>query len=341
MGKVTRTSKRKDDHIQINLERDVESGIRTGLDTLRFSHNALPEIDLSDVDCGATFLGKELALPLLISSMTGGTEKALQINRSLAESAQANRIAMGVGSQRAALEDPSSKSSFLVRDFAPDVLLFANLGAVQLNYGFALDECQRAVDMIQADALALHLNPLQEALQPEGDTNFKGLLEKIGDLCRTLPVPVIVKEVGWGISAVVARMLVEAGVRAIDVAGAGGTSWAQVESYRAPDQDRAELAQAFRQWGIPTATAIRDVHQELPSTPLIASGGLRSGIDIAKCIALGADLCGMAGPFLKAAVESTEAVQRIIDRTRAELRITMFATGSEKLSNLRNAPFLT
>jgi isopentenyl-diphosphate delta-isomerase len=340
MGKVTRTSKRKDDHIHINLDRDVESGLRTGLDSIHFRHNALPELALDEVRCETRFLGKKLNLPLLISSMTGGTEFAERINIGLAEAAQANRIAMGVGSQRAALEDPSSASSFQVRKHAPDILLFANLGAVQLNYGYGLDECRRAVEMIEADALVLHLNALQEALQPEGDTNFSHLLEKIAAVCSDLPVPVIAKEVGWGISASVARQLVEAGISVIDVAGAGGTSWSQVESYRAPDDELAELARAFRSWGLPTAFAVQQVRRELPETPLIASGGLRSGIDIAKCIALGADLCGMAGPFLKAAAESGEAVQNTIDRVRMELRITMFATGTPVLEQLRRDKLL-
>ena len=335
MSKVTRTSKRKDDHLRINLDQDVESGIETGLELLQFRHNALPELALDQVDCRTTFLGKSLSLPLLISSMTGGTQEAKRINLHLAEVAQENHIAMGVGSQRAALEEGSSASTFQVRTHAPDILLLANLGAVQLNYGYGLDQCQRAVEMIEADALVLHLNPLQEALQPEGDTNFKGLLEKISRLCHELPVPVIVKEVGWGISGEVASRLVEAGVEAIDVAGAGGTSWSQVESFRAQDDERAALAVSFRNWGIPTAISLREVREELPLIPLIASGGLRSGIDFAKCLALGADLCGMAGPFLRAAAESASAVQALVDRTRMELRIAMFATGSSSIGDLR------
>ncbi|MEJ2011912.1 MAG: type 2 isopentenyl-diphosphate Delta-isomerase [Anaerolineales bacterium] len=340
MGKVTRTSKRKDDHLRINLERDVESGIQTGLRSIRFGHNALPELALDEIKCETQFLGRALKLPLLISSMTGGTQFAERVNIALAEAAQASQIAMGVGSQRAALEDPSSASSFQVRKHAPDILLFANLGAIQLNYGFGPDECRRAVDMIEADALILHLNALQEALQPEGDTNFKHLLEKIAAVCSALPVPVIAKEVGWGISASVARRLFEAGVSVIDVAGAGGTSWSQVESFRAADDQQAALAQAFRDWGIPTAIAVQQVRNELPETPLIASGGLRTGIDIAKCIALGADICGMAGPFLKAAAESEAAVQKTIDRVRMELRITMFATGSGDLEQLRDGKLI-
>jgi len=340
MSKVTRTIKRKDDHLRINLDHDVESGIGTGLDRFQFRHNALPELALDQVDYRTTFLGKTLALPLLISSMTGGTPKAKGINLRLAEVAQENQLAMGVGSQRAAIEEGSSTSSFQVRTHAPDILLFANLGAVQLNYGYGLDQCQRAVEIIEADALVLHLNPLQEALQPEGDTNFQGLLEKIGQLCQGLSVPVIVKEVGWGISGEVARRLVEAGVDAIDVAGAGGTSWSQVESFRAPNDEKAALALSFRNWGIPTARALQEVRAELPLIPLIASGGLRSGIDFAKCLALGADLCGMAGPFLRAAADSGKAVQALVDRTRMELQIAMFATGSRTIEDLRQGKLL-
>ena len=344
MSKVTRTSKRKGDHLRINLEQDVSSGITTGLERYRFRHDALPELSLDEVSTRATFLGKTLALPLLISSMTGGNEQAGRINQALAESAQQAGIAMGVGSQRAALEDPGSEPSFRVRDYAPDILLFSNLGAVQVNYGYGPDHCRRAVEMIEADALVLHLNPLQEALQPEGDTDFSGLLGRIEAICKALPVPVIAKEVGWGISGAVARRLTDAGVRAIDVAGAGGTSWSQVESFRTDDEDRAATARAFRRWGIPTAEAIQDVRAELPDIALIASGGLRSGLDLAKCMALGADLCGMAGPFLHAAAESLAAVQRLIERTRQEMQIAMFATGSADLGALREdrlAPPLT
>ncbi|MFN3929561.1 MAG: type 2 isopentenyl-diphosphate Delta-isomerase, partial [Thermoflexus sp.] len=223
-------SQRKADHIRINLEEDVSFGqLTTGFERLRFVHRALPELDLQEVDLSTTFFGKTLKAPLLISSMTGGTEEAGRINRNLAEAAQARGIAMGLGSMRAALERPELLPTFQVRRYAPDILLFANLGAVQLNYGYTVDHCRRAVELVKADALILHLNPLQEALQPEGDTNFAGLLRKIEAVCKALPVPVVVKEVGWGISEEVARLLADAGVAAIDVAGAGGTSWSQVE----------------------------------------------------------------------------------------------------------------
>lgn len=335
MTKVT--AQRKADHIRVNLEEDVGSGLSTGLEHLRFEHNALPELDLHAVDTRLSFLGRQLRAPLLISSMTGGTAEAGRINRNLAEAAQETGVGMGLGSQRAAIEDPALAETFNIRDFAPDVLLFANLGAVQLNYGYGPAEAQRAADMVRADALVLHLNPLQEALQPEGDVNFNGLLLKIEKICRGLTVPVVVKEVGWGISPSVARRLVGAGVAAIDVAGAGGTSWSQVEMHRAQDPKQAAIAAAFVDWGIPTAQALVDLRRAMPEVPLIASGGLRGGIDLAKALALGAKIGAMAGPFLRAAVESTEDVIELIERTVNELRIAMFATGSSDLSALSNA----
>lgn len=337
MPKVAPVSRRKADHIQINLEQDVASALTTGLERLRFDNAALPELDLRAVRTELTFLGKRLAAPLLISSMTGGTEQARQLNLALAQAAQHAGVAMGLGSLRAALEDPSLAPTFQVRRAAPDILLLANLGAVQLNYGYGPDHCRRAVELVEADALVLHLNALQEALQPEGDTNFSSLLSKIEQVCTALPVPVIVKEVGWGISAADARHLVQAGVAAIDVAGAGGTSWSQVEMHRMVDPEQARLAAAFVGWGIPTAEAVRQIRLELPAIPLIASGGLRSGLDLAKGIALGADLGAMAGPFLKAAADSPEAVVRAIAKVVDELRLVMFATGSGNLAALRQA----
>jgi isopentenyl-diphosphate delta-isomerase len=340
MGKVTQTSKRKSDHIRINLDEDVRSGVTTGLENVRFKHNALPELNLAQVHTGTTFLGKSLSVPLLISSMTGGAADVTPINRRLAEAAQHSGIAMGVGSQRAALEEETLEKSFQVRDLAPDILLFANLGVVQLNYGMAADECQRAVDMIQADALVLHFNALQEALQPEGDQDYSGLLRRIEEVCKQVQKPVIAKEVGWGISGEVAKKLVDAGIAVIDVAGAGGTSWSQVEMYRAEDEIQSELAASFVDWGIPTAEAVRSVRSLLPEIPLIASGGLRDGIDVAKCIALGANIGGMAGQFLKAAAQSTEAVIARIELFKKQLQVAMFATGSATIEYLDNSKLI-
>ncbi|MGH2523361.1 MAG: type 2 isopentenyl-diphosphate Delta-isomerase, partial [Anaerolineales bacterium] len=276
------TATRKADHIRINLEEDVRSGLTTGLERYRFIHQALPELDLASIDASGPLFGKTLRAPLLISSMTGGTDRAHAINRTLAAAAQSAGIAMGLGSQRAAIENPELAPTFQVRDVAPDILLFANLGAVQFNYGYGPDQCRRAVDMIGADALILHLNALQEAVQPEGDVNFSGLLKKIEAVCRALRpmgVPVIAKEVGWGFSERAARQLASAGVAAIDVAGAGGTSWSQVEMHRAKTESQKRIAAAFIDWGIPTADAIQNVRRAAPGLPIIASGGLRDGIE--------------------------------------------------------------
>lgn len=345
MGKVTAnsgpTERRKDDHIRINLEEQVQfPRLTTGLERWRLLHQALPELNLADVDLRTTFLGKPLRAPLLISSMTGGTERAGAINRTLAQAAQEAGIAMGLGSQRAMLEDAALADSYAVRQVAPGILLFANLGAVQLNYGYGVDECRRAVEMVEADALILHFNALQEAVQPEGDSNFGGLLGKLEQVCSALAVPVIAKEVGWGFSAQAARQLADAGVAAIDVAGAGGTSWSEVEYHRAPTAQHANVARAFADWGIPTADSLQYVRQAVPNLPLIASGGLRDGIDVAKCIALGADLCGLAGPFLRAAAESLEEVRQVIWELTTQLRIAMFVSGAGDLAALKQTPLL-
>ena len=334
MPKVAPIAARKDDHIRINLEEDVRSDLKTGLEKYQFIHQALPEINLSGVETTLRLFGKELLAPILISSMTGGTTEAGVINLRLAEAAQQLGVAMGLGSQRAALEHPELAGTFQVRRVAPDILLFANLGAIQLNYGCGLDECRRIVDMVQADALYLHLNPLQEALQAGGDTNFAGLGRKIEAIAGHLEVPVIVKEVGWGISEQAARLLSESGVSAIDVAGAGGTSWSQVEMHRAPDEMTRELAATFVGWGIPTVDSILNVKKVAPRMPVFASGGIRDGLDIAKCMALGATLGGMAGNFLKAAAVSTEKAVERIRLTQEQIRVSMFASGSLTLSDL-------
>ena len=334
MAKVTQTSSRKSDHIRINLEEDVRSSLSTGLERYSFGHEALPEFDLADVNLEQELFGKPLRAPLLISSMTGGTREAQLLNLRLAEAAQARGIAMGLGSQRAAIEDASLAASFQVRAAAPDILLFANLGAVQLNYGYGVDECRRAVEMVEADALYLHFNALQEAVQPEGDTQWAGLLNKIEAVCKQLSVPVLAKEVGWGFSAATAKRLAGAGIAAIDVAGAGGTSWSQVEMHRAKQPSQARLAAAFVDWGIPTAESLIQIRKALPKLTLFSSGGIRTGVDIAKSIALGASLGGMASPYLKAANESLEATVQVIDEVVREIQVCMFAAGAADLQQL-------
>jgi isopentenyl-diphosphate delta-isomerase len=335
MKEVTAIGVRKSDHIRINLEENVQSGLTTGLEHYYFINQALPEINLSEIDTSVTVFGKQLGAPILISSMTGGTCEAVRINQVLAKAAQETRVAMGVGSQRIALENPDLANTFQVRRHAPDILLFANLGAIQLNYGYGIEACQRAVDMIEADALVLHFNAIQEAIQPDGNTQFLGLIEKVEAVCKALHVPVIAKEVGWGFSQQDVTLLSQAGVAAIDTAGAGGTSWSQVEMYRAKNEEQRKLAEAFNDWGIPTSEVIKNIIEVAPNVKIIATGGLRNGVDIAKCIALGACMGGMASPFLKSASQSIEETVRLIKLLREQLLICMFATGSRTLNQLR------
>lgn len=335
------TDQRKADHIRINLEEDVSfKNISTGLERYFFMHEAVPELDLDQIDTHTQLFGKLLKTPVFISSMTGGTARAHEINRILATTAEKVGMAMGVGSQRAALEDEQLAQSFkIVRDYAPTAVIFANIGAVQLNYGYGVAQLQRAVEMCEADALILHLNVLQEAVQPEGDRNFAGLLPKIEQVCRQLSVPVIAKEVGWGISENTARRLAAAGISAIDVAGAGGTSWSQVEMYRAPTKRLARLAGAFIDWGISTADSIQFCRRGAPGLPILASGGLRNGIEIAKCVALGATLGGIASDFLKAAVNGgEEAAVELAETITDELRVAMMCAGVANLSQLAETP---
>jgi isopentenyl-diphosphate Delta-isomerase len=335
--KAGATPSRKADHIRINIERDVAAkGIDAGFDAYRFTHRALPEIDLAEVATSVDLFGKTLAAPILISCMTGGAPEARKLNRRLARVAQTHGFAMGTGSARALLEDPSQLDTFDIRKDAPDVLLFANLGAIQLNKGYGVDDCRRLLDMLQADALVLHLNPLQEALQPEGDTNFRGVLAKIETLCKQLQAPVIVKEVGWGINTDDIAALFEAGVAAVDIAGAGGTSWSEVERYRITEPWRANVAAEFAAWGIPTAVALREAHALFPNATLIASGGIRNGLDVTKALALGANLAGLAGPFLREANESEQCANNFARQLIEVLRTAMFSLSAPTPKDLRN-----
>jgi len=326
---------RKAEHIRINLEEDVAAkGVTTGFERYRFVHRALPEIDLESVSLETSFLGRRMDAPLLFSCMTGGTPRARQINRTLAAAAQRHRVAMGLGSCRVLLEHPEVLATFTVRDLCPDVPLLANLGAVQLNLGVGSAACRRIVDLLEADALVLHLNPLQEALQPEGNTRFAGLFGRIEALCASLEVPVIVKEVGWGIAPDVVAALFDAGVAAVDIAGAGGTSWSEVERHRIADPVRARVAAAFADWGLPTADAIRLAREAAPRGILIASGGIRGGVDVAMAIALGADLAGSAGSMLRAADQGDEALDAAVDEITDTLRIAMFCVGARDVGGL-------
>ncbi len=329
------SGQRKAEHIQLALQPALQ-GARRHFDDFYFEHVALPEVDLDAIDTGTTFLGRRLRAPLLISCMTGGTAGAETINRNLAIAAEQTGVAMGIGSQRRALEDPRCVATFQVREHMPSTPLIANLGAVQLNYGYGVAECEAAVQMVGAEALALHLNALQEAIQPEGQRNFGGLVAKIGEVARALSVPVIVKEVGSGLSARVGRVLSDQGVKILDTAGAGGTSWSRIESARAGNQ---ALGERFADWGIPTPESIRQL-STLPDVTVIGSGGISHGLDVAKAIAAGADLAGAAYPFLEAATASPDRVVEIIESMINELKICMFCTGVATIEALKRVPLL-
>jgi len=330
-GATTSTERdRKAEHIDLALDRRTQADHRY-FDEWVFEHQAAPELDRAEIDTSVEFLGRKIGAPLLVSCMTGGTEGAYRINTNLALAAEARNLPVGVGSQRKTLEDGSHRETFQIREAAPTVPLLANLGAVQLNYGFGIKECRAAVEMISADALVFHLNPLQEAIQPEGQTDFSGLIEKMGAIAAELEVPVIVKEVGSGISGDLARALVAVGIEIIDTAGQGGTSWARIEARRAGDLEIGEL---FADWGIPTPDSIRAV-ADIPGVTVIGSGGLRNGLDVAKAIALGADLTGMAYPFLEAATEAPESVVARIDRIVQELEIVMLCVGARTIEDLK------
>jgi isopentenyl-diphosphate delta-isomerase len=332
----SRTASRKDEHLRINIDEDVAAkGIETGFDDWRFVHRALPEIDLDDVELRTTFLGRNVGAPLLVSCMTGGTEQAQVINQRLARVAQAHGLAMGLGSCRVLLEQPDVLPTFDVRALAPDVPLLANLGAVQLNLGVGVDDCRHLLQTLRADALVLHLNPLQEALQTSGNTGFSGLLARIAIVCAGLSAPVIVKEVGWGIADDLVTRLFEAGVAAVDVAGAGGTSWSEVERHRTTDPVRARVAASFAGWGIPTADALIRARSAAPGSVLIASGGVRNGIDVAKALTLGADCVGIAGPFVRAAAAGDDALGETVNVILEELRLAMFCVGAATIFDLR------
>jgi isopentenyl-diphosphate Delta-isomerase len=335
LSAASRTASRKDEHLRINVDEDVAAkGIDAGFDDFRLVHRALPDIDLVDVDMRTTFLGSPVGAPLLISCMTGGTEQTRVINERLARVAQRHGLTMGLGSCRVLVEQPDVLCTFDVRGIAPDVPLLANLGAVQLNLGVGVDECRELLRALRADALVLHLNPLQEALQPAGNTAFGGLLLRIGCVCAELGAPVIVKEVGWGISSDVVARLFDAGVAAVDIAGAGGTSWSEVERHRISDPVRARVAAGFAGWGIPTTEALIKAKAVAPDRTIIASGGVRDGIDVAKALTLGAGAVGIAGPLVRAAAAGDDALEETVEVILEELRLAMFCVGARHVGDL-------
>ena len=333
------TSSRKLDHLRICLDKPIERGF-TGFEDVRLIHNAIPECDLDKIDTKTRFLGSRFMSPLFIAAMTGGHSDARIVNARLAKAAGHFGIGMGVGSQRAALENSDLEGTFsVVRDEAPDAFIVANLGIVQLR-DHGTEWADRAVSMIDADALAIHLNFLQEAIQPEGDHNATGCLAAVRELCEDFKYPVIIKETGSGISAQAAQAVFGAGVKAIDIGGFGGTSWAAIEGIRADESPSADnkqlisLGREFIDWGIPTVVSLIDVART--GGPVIATGGLRSGLDIAKSLVLGAELSGMALPLLKPAIEGEESLFSAIETIENQLKVAMFLTGSGNIAGLKS-----
>jgi len=332
---------RKVDHIKICLEENVQARRTTGFEDVFLVHKALPEIERDKINLSTTAFNHQFSAPLLVGAMTGGTPKALKINAAIAEAVEELGLGVGVGSQRVAIEDPKLEGSFaIVREKAPTAFLVANIGGPQLVGRYGVKEARKAVEMLEASALAIHLNPLQEAVQPEGETKYSGVLKKIGEIAQALEVPVIVKETGAGIAAEEAKMLEEAGVAGIDVAGVGGTSWAAVEYYRAKrlqDEFRQRLGETFWDWGIPTAVSLVEVVQSVRLS-VIASGGIRHGIDVAKSLALGANLASMALPILHSATKGPKEVKKTLQFVIEELRNAMFLVGAKSIQKLQKTP---
>lgn len=327
---------KKEHHIKYCLEKNVESSLKTGFEKYYLINQSLLEVALEDVNISSSFIGKKISAPFIISPMTGGTELSTKINKNLAKAAQEVGVVMSVGSQRLALEDPRLIPTYQVRDVAPDIPLLANLGVFCLNYGYGPEECKRAVEMIEADSLVLYLNPLQKILQGGLHSDFRNLIKKISKVCKELDVPVIVKEVGFGLSSSAAVMLREAGVWALDVAGAGGTSWVKIERYMKNEEETFPNAEnTFDGWGIPTATSLLSVLEVIKDVPIIASGGIRNGVEMAKAIALGANYVGMALPLLAPAAVSHETVKQKIRSILDAFKTAMFCCGKKNLEDLR------
>jgi isopentenyl-diphosphate delta-isomerase len=336
------TEKRKADHIRICLNQNAQARkTTTGFEDTHLIHKALPEIDKQKIDLSTTVFGHKFAAPLIVGAMTGGTGEATRINASIAEAVETLHLGMGVGSQRAAIENKKLEKTFAIaRKKAPTAFLIANIGGIQLVHGYGVKEVKKAIEIIDADAVAIHLNSLQEAVQPEGQTSFKGVLAKIGEIAAKLDKPVIVKETGSGIAAEDARKLEAAGVKGIDIGGAGGTSFAAVEYYRAKGQENNAqrlLGDAFWDWGTPTVVSLVETTQTV-KIPVIASGGLRSGVDIAKALALGASLASLSQPVLQAAVKGAKDTADVLSFLMEELRNVMFLVGAEKVEQMAKVP---
>lgn len=327
------TNRRKRQHIEVIMKDEGVERNGRFFDDMFLQHRAMPEINLADVDPSITVMGKLLSFPLLISSMTGGDDALVEkVNQRLAKAAQITGVAMGVGSQRVMLEDEKAAQSFALRKFAPDALLFANVGAVQLNYGIGHEQLQQAIDVLEADAMFLHLNPLQEAVQPEGDTNFANLAQAIGHAQANLDVPLVLKEVGAGLSVADIELGLVHGIKWFDVAGRGGTSWARIEQQRR--EDSHTLGFTLQDWGIPTPVAMKNARPYMQDANFIASGGLRNGLDLVKSVIMGAKLGGVAKPLLEPAMESTEAVVAAIEALKKEFVTAMFLLSASSVDDL-------
>lgn len=338
MSVLEREADRKNSHIRICLDEAVDYSADggNGFAAFRFQHDALPELNKSDVDLSVEILGKKLRAPLFIGAMTGGTDRAGELNKRLALAAQQCGVGFALGSQRKMIEDASTVASYAVREHAPKLpLLVGNIGAVQLNYGVSAEDIKSLIERTGCDALNFHLNPLQEAIQPEGDTDFRGLMAKLKDVIPKIGVPVLLKEVGAGISEVTARKMAELPIAGVETAGAGGTSWSKIESLRTSNDIQKTTGELFARWGVPTAESVIACRRAMPGKVVIASGGIRNGIEIAKALALGADAAAVALPVLKAAEKSVESAVQEIERILEELRVAMFATGSARVADLR------
>jgi isopentenyl-diphosphate Delta-isomerase len=341
---VEQIKRRKREGIEIPLTENVQGKKNsTYLEYVKLFHNALPEIDYDEIDLSTQFLNKSFSAPLIIDSMTGGTDEAFLINKRLGQIAEKYGLGMGLGSQRAGLKSEKLIESYsIARNVAPNAFLIANIGGAQLSDGLSTVDVIKIIKMIDADALAIHLNPLQELIQPEGEPRFKGILQRISNLVQDIEIPIIVKEVGSGISADVALRLEKSGVRSINVAGSGGTSWAGIEKIRADQHNeyiKSQLGELFWDWGIPTALSILLVSRSV-KIPIIASGGLRNGLEIAKCMILGSNLCAMAFPFLKRAAQSEEELEKFTQLILSEIRSTMFLLGTKDIGSLKNTRYI-
>ncbi len=339
---VRQTENRKAEHISICSDEKAQArNVTTGFEDIQFVHQALPEVDKAKIDVSTTVFGHRFSAPLIVGAMTGGTAEATRINAAIAEAAETLHLGMGVGSQRAAIENSKLAETFTVaRKKAPTAFLIANIGGIQLVHGYGVKEVKQAIEMIDADAIAVHLNALHEAVQPEGQTAFKGVLAKIGEIAGEIDTPVIVKETGAGIAAEEAKKLEDAGVKAIDVGGVGGTSFAAVEHYRAETSSVQHfLGDIFWDWGIPTVASLAEITQTV-KLPVIASGGVRSGLDIAKSLALNACLASVSQPALKTAVKGAKATEQLLSRFIEELRNAMFLVGAKKVQELAKAPIV-